>query len=146
GSNGRRAGSSVEESLFDRGYEYEFFQAARLLARFFPERKTVGATARPEEEFARFVTLANGGSFEQSQLAMAVPASPVHEIRRAENSSEPVRMIVAFMGLTGTQGVLPLCYTEHMLEARAAKDNSLAAFFDLFNHRLVSLFYRAWEK
>jgi type VI secretion system protein ImpH len=146
GSNGRRTGPSIEEALFDRGCEFEFFQATRLLSRLFPGRKDVGSTARPGEEFARFVTFANGGDFQQSQLAMAFPPSPVHDIRQIPNSSEPVRMIIAFMGLTGTQGVLPLCYTEQILESKAAKDNALAAFLDLFNHRLVSLFYRAWKK
>jgi type VI secretion system protein ImpH len=33
-----------------------------------------------------------------------------------------------------------------MLERKEAKDETLAAFLDLFNHRLVSFFYRAWEK
>ena len=55
-------------------------------------------------------------------------------------------MTVAFLGLTGTQGVLPFFYTEYMIARKAAKDDTLAAFLDLFNHRLVSLFYRAWEK
>lgn len=146
GANGGRTGPSVKESLFTRGYEYEFFQAVRLLGRIFPERKQVGTTARPAEECARFVTFANGGDFKQSQLAMAFPASPIHDIQSRQDSSEPVQMVIAFMGLTGTQGVLPLCYTELLLETKAAKDNSLAAFLDLFNHRLVSLFYRAWEK
>jgi len=146
GANGGRTSASVKESLFTRGYEYEFFQAVRLLERLFPDRKQVGTTAKPEEEFTRFVTYANGGDFAQSQLAMAFPASPIHDIKHCENSPDPARMVIAFLGLTGTQGVLPLCYTEQLLESKAAKDNSLAAFFDLFNHRLVSLFYRAWQK
>ena len=42
--------------------------------------------------------------------------------------------------------MLPFYYTERMIARKADRDNTLAAFFDLFNHRLVSLFYRAWEK
>lgn len=133
---GRRTDPSLEEVLFERGYEFEFFQAVRLLARIFAGRKPVGGTAKPHEEFARF----------RARLSMAFPPSAVHDIEPMRDSSDPVRMTVAFLGLTGTQGVLPFCYTEWMLERKAAKDDTLAAFLDLFNHRLVSFFYRAWEK
>ena len=56
-------------------------------------------------------------------------------------------MLVAFLGLTGPSGVLPPHYTAHA-DARvcAAKDTSLRDLLDMFNHRLISLFYRAWEK
>jgi len=133
---GGRTDPSLEEALFERGYEFEFFQAARLLARIFAGRKPVGGTARPHEEFARF----------GARLSMAFPPSAVHDIGRIPDAGDPVRMTVAFLALTGTQGVLPFCYTEWMLERKAAKDDTLAAFLDLFNHRLLSLFYRAWEK
>jgi type VI secretion system protein ImpH len=136
---GRRTDPSLEETLFERPYEFEFFQAVRLLARLFPDRKAVGGTAKPEQEVARFEA-------QDPQLAMAFPASAVHDIERTPESPDPARMTVAFLGLTGTQGVLPFFYTEYVIRRQAAKDNTLAAFFNLFNHRLVSLFYRAWEK
>jgi len=135
-SPARRADPALEQALFGHGYDFEFFQAVRLLAWLFPQRKAVGETAKPAEEVARFEVL----------LSMAFPPSAVHDITRIPDSPEPVRIMVAFMGLTGTKGILPFCYTEWLLARKAAKDNTAAAFFDLFNHRLISFFYRAWEK
>jgi type VI secretion system protein ImpH len=131
----RRTGHSVEQALFSEGYDFDFFQAVRLLARLYPEAKAVGGLARPEEEIARF----------HAQLTMAFPASAVHDVRAPEGDG-PADVTVAFLGLTGTQGVLPFCYTERLIARRAARDTAMAAFFDLFNHRFLSLFYRAWEK
>jgi len=133
---GRRTDPSLEETLFDRGYEFEFFQAVRLLARLFPFRELVGGRARPEEEIARF----------GARLSMAFPASAIHDVERLPDSSSPARVTVAFLALTGTQGILPFFYTEYMLAHKPAEVSALAAFLDLFNHRLVSLFYRAWYK
>ena len=127
---------SVEEALFERGFEFNFFQAVRLLARMCPDSKAVGGVAKPKEELARF----------GAQLTMAFPASSVHDIERLPGARDIPRVTVAFLALTGTQGVLPFYYTEWMIARKAAKDDALAAFLDLFNHRLVSFFYRAWEK
>ena len=143
---GGRTDLTLGEALVAHGYDFEFFQAVRLLARIFAERKPVGSTARPEEEFVRFGQLGNSRDANETRLSMAFPASAVHAIERVLDSEGPSRMTVAFFGLAGTQGVLPLWYTEWMIARLAAKDDSLAAFFDLFNHRLISLFYRAWEK
>ncbi|MEJ2756220.1 MAG: type VI secretion system baseplate subunit TssG, partial [Gammaproteobacteria bacterium] len=60
------------------------------------------------------------------------------------NVSRLVR--VAFMGLIGGTGVLPLHYTRLVLSRLRQKDTALYDFFNLFTHRLVSLFYRSWMK
>lgn len=55
-------------------------------------------------------------------------------------------MTIAFMGLTGPLGVMPRYYTELIMEQLRHQDRTMLDFFDVFTHRLVSLFYRAWEK
>jgi type VI secretion system protein ImpH len=54
-------------------------------------------------------------------------------------------MAVSFLGLLGTNGPLPLTLTEYAYNRRHNEgDETLARFLDLFNHRMISLFYRAW--
>ena len=130
-----RTNPSLRDELFSRGYRFDFFQAVRLLARLYPERKAIGRSAAPSDEVIRL----------RSLLSLAFPPSAVADIRRNSGDGR-VDMLVAFMGLTGPMGVLPRHYTELLLERVHAKDYALRDFLDLFNHRLISLFYRAWEK
>jgi type VI secretion system protein ImpH len=57
-------------------------------------------------------------------------------------------MNVTFLGLTGPSGVLPLHYTALLIERsrRQPSDLALREFLDIFHHRTLSLFYRAWQK
>jgi type VI secretion system protein ImpH len=131
----RRTDPSVEELLFDEGFRFEFFQAVRLLEKLFPERGPVGRDARPGEEVVRFL----------AHNSLTFPPSSIHDLSRSEEGG-PAAMVVAFMGLTGPSGVLPRHYTELVLEQERRRERGLASFFDLFNHRMISLFYRAWQK
>lgn len=132
----RGTDSDLKADLTQGGFRFDFFQAVRLLARVYPDRQPVGQTASPSKEVVRF----------RAHQSLAFPPSAIHQIRQARDERGPVEMTVAFMGLTGPQGVLPRYYTELMLERLQAKDMTLRDFFDLFNHRLISLFFRAWEK
>jgi type VI secretion system protein ImpH len=57
------------------------------------------------------------------------------------------RLGVLFMGLLGPQGPMPLHLTEYVRERlRQRGDATLQRFLDVFHHRLLSLFYRAWAE
>ena len=130
---------SVAQLCFAEGYRFDFFQAVRLLERLYPERQPIGHSASPAEEVVRF----------RARLALSFPPSAIHEITPAADAAQPAQpaqMTVAFMGLTGILGVLPRHYTELLLERGRRKDWTLRDFLDIFNHRMISLFYRAWEK
>src|SRR3989442_14844714 len=45
-----------------------------------------------------------------------------------------------------TAGVAPRLLNELILERARQKDSTFRDFLTLFDHRLISLFYRAWEK
>lgn len=123
----------LDQNLVEHPYAFDFFQAVRLLGLIVPGRPDAGTTAKPAEEVVRF----------KARQSLEFPASSIHTL---DIENDPARMIVAFMGLTGFEGVLPHHYTEHILARAGSKDFAMAEFLDLFNHRLISLFYRAWEK
>ncbi len=125
---------AVEKEIREEPYRFEFFQAVRLLERFFPKRQPVGRFTNPSEEVATF----------GAHTTLSFPASQIQAIEWAEG--QPPRLKVNFMGLTGPLGVLPLFYTHLVAERLREGDRALAEFLDVFNHRMISLFYRAWEK
>lgn len=62
------------------------------------------------------------------------------ELKNVEGRWQPV-LWVNFIGLAGIQGALPMIYSERVFRNMRAKDFAAATFLDLFNHRLVQLFY-----
>ena len=125
--------SHVEEELRQRPGLFDFFQAVRLLLQILRDREPVGTFARPRREAVRFHV--------NNSLAF-----PPTEIQSIDWDSDAPQMVVNFMGLTGPAGVLPYCYSEMMAARMRDRDHTMAAFFDIFNHRMISLFYQAWEK
>ncbi len=126
--------STVERELREEPCLFEFFQAVRLLERLFPDKSPVGRFNPPSKEVVRFV----------ANSTLVFPASEVQALQWPKDS--PGRMKVNFMGLTGPEGVMPLYYTSLLAERTRAGDTSAVDFFDIFNHRIISLFYLAWEK
>ena len=129
----------LNQQLFDEPHLFDFFQAVRLLERTFPERAAVGRDSLPTKEVVRF----------RSNPTLAFPASQIQNLTENfdEFSDEQKReMFVNFMGLVSAISVLPAHYTELVIERARYRDTTFWSFADIFTHRAVSLFYRAWEK
>jgi type VI secretion system protein ImpH len=103
--------------------------------------RLMGRDHSPREEPVRFRALPSL-SFASSSISRIVAAKDESE----GGNGSPPEMFVNFFGLTGPAGVLPQHYTSLLMQRIRESDFSLRDFLDLFNHRLVSLFYRAWEK
>jgi type VI secretion system protein ImpH len=130
---------SIKSELFEEPYRFEFFQAVRLLQKLRPEKQTVGGDAMPRDELVRFC----------SRVAMEFPSSEVHEIIESvddKTGEERLELFQNFMAMVGVSGAMPMHYTELVYSRLRYRDTAMWSFLDIFTHRLVSLFFRAWEK
>jgi type VI secretion system protein ImpH len=131
---------SVAAELFEQGHRFDFFQAVALLELMRPGASPVGASADAHAEPVLFE-----GSF-----GFGFPASDVVAIRPGETGesgrSAPPRLQAALLGLGGVHGPLPNAVSEMVLERMRSRDTGFRAFLDIFNHRLLALFYRLRRK
>lgn len=125
----------VRQALFEEGHAFGFFQAVRLLETLYPDRVPPGEGLEPEREVVRF----------KSRVGLDFPASEVDRVDEA-GLDEPAEMVVSILGLAGVQGPLPSDVTQTLLDRSFQKDHAFRDFLDLFNHRLLSLLYRARKK
>lgn len=124
----------LQELMQAEPHGFRFFQMVRLIEKLHPERKPVGIFVSPSEEVVRF-TATPSLTFPASELGSYIP-----------QEDSPSSLEVNFMGLNVINGPMPRTYTETLLERKRNKDQATLEFFDLFNHRVVSLFYRAWTR
>ncbi len=126
----------LEQRLRRTPTAFGFFQAVRVLERLRPGRAPVGGFGDPADEVVRFAVPSTIG----------FPPAEVDGLDLPEDDKLPARLSINILGLTGPQGVLPHNYSLLVAERERARDSSLRDFFDLFHHRVASLFYRAWRK
>ena len=137
--------AALMHALATDGTTFDFVQAMRLLMRLYPERAAVGGWDDPAREVVR-LTVPPSLAFPPSEIARLDLPAGATDAPGSAKATRPAKVAVRFMGLTGPQGVLPHVYTEHAATRSRAKDTAFRDFLDLFHHRALSLFYRAWER
>ena len=130
----RPTSHTLMQLLQDRPCDFDFFQAVRRIECAHRDLPRIGYSKRPQLDAVRFC----------QNISLAFAPSAIHNFFRATDEN-PGRLIVNFFGLLGTNGPMPLPITEYIHDRVLNHgDKTLASFLDVFHHRLISLFYRAW--
>lgn len=111
----------------------DFYQLVRVIECSDKSKPPVGDSYSPQTDSVRFA----------QNVSLGFAPGTVSSIRQAEDKCPVVE--VNFLGLTGPNGPLPLHVTEKILSMRRDGNTSLKAFLDLFNNRMIALFYKAWR-
>lgn len=124
------------DQMQDQPWKYDFFQAMRLIECGAPHLPRLGHSLRLGDDPLRF----------GQQLECTFAPSTLASVTPSADDSAP-RLEQFFFGLGGPNGPLPLHLTEYLRDRhRNHGDNASKRFLDVFHHRLLSLFYRAWAE
>jgi type VI secretion system protein ImpH len=116
-------------------YRYDFYQTLRRLECLHDSKPRWGEALRPVDEPVRLG--------QDPELTFAPAPLSSFEVR----DGHVPRLQVRLFGLCGPNGPLPLHITEYARERlRLAGDPTLSRFLDIFHHRFLALFYRAWAQ
>lgn len=128
----------AQEAIWDKlntePWTLDFFATVRRLEALYADRPGFGWSNKASEDPVRFC----------QKAMLAFPSCTLQEYDPPRDNAPP-RLFVNFTGLWGPNGPMPLHLTEYAFEReKHHKDRTLARFMDIFHHRIISLFYRAW--
>jgi type VI secretion system protein ImpH len=119
-------------NLESEPWRFDYFTVLRQLERMFADRPRIGDSAARREDFVQL----------GQDPFMDFPASNLARV--VQSDDKPLKVFVKYLGLLGPQGALPLATTEEAYHYLLTQDDAFPRFLDLFNHRFIQLFFRAW--
>jgi type VI secretion system protein ImpH len=115
-------------------HEFDFFQIMRRLEHIALDQPRFATAQHPVDESIRL----------GQEPSMAFAPSSLAALRPSRTGGPP-RLSVNFFGLLGPNGPMPLHFTEYARDRlRNFEDPTMNRFLDLFHHRFLLMFYRAW--
>ncbi len=127
---------ALMQALEEAPHRFDFFQAMRLIEAANPHMERIGTARKPSDEPVRL----------GQEPSLAFAPSMLAAFRAGEDDS-PDYLAGFFFGMFGPNGPLPLHLTEYARDReRLNHDSTFRGFADMFHHRMMSLFYRAWAE
>jgi type VI secretion system protein ImpH len=121
------------ERLEAQPHRFSLFAALRVLEQSRAEQPRLGESRKASDDIVRLGQAPHLGF------------APSDVVSTATNEAGQFLLEQYGFGLFGPNGALPLHLTELAYERRRQKeDATVVDFLNLFQHRLISLFYRAW--
>lgn len=113
-----------------------FYRFCQLLEKHNPGMPLMGSTNHPADDAVRFA----------AHPGMGFPASELRAVEYDEDDeSKPPVIRTTFMGMYGVDAPLPTAYLDDITQRREGHE-VLQGFLDIFNHRILTQFYRIWRK
>ncbi|HEV2453318.1 MAG TPA: type VI secretion system baseplate subunit TssG [Verrucomicrobiae bacterium] len=129
----RKTPDNLVNDLVKEPFAFDFFRAVRLLENRRRDLPRVGCSLSPAQDAVRF----------GQKPSLAFPPSTLESVE--PRGADGAKLFVRFFGLFGPNAPLPTHLTEYAHERILHHgDRTLAVFLDVFHHRLISFFYRAW--
>ncbi|NNF06756.1 MAG: type VI secretion system baseplate subunit TssG, partial [Candidatus Eisenbacteria bacterium] len=121
------------KELSEHPYRFRFYQAMRLLE----------AAYSKEPKFGESLKLTDNTMRLGQEPSLAFAPSSISKFGKTKGGRP--KMDVLFFGVFGANGPLPHHLTEYVRDrVRNHDDHTIARFVDIFHHRALALFYRAW--
>ncbi len=135
-ATGKGAGAddlTLYAQLLANPQSFHLFQALRIIEAQHRDRPRLGQSRRAAQDPVRL----------GQEAELAFPTSTIADFKAGNDGQ--MHLTNRTFGLFGPQGPLPLHLTEYARNRRRnERDGTLIAFANLFTHRLMGLFYRAW--
>ena len=128
----RQQNDPIKDTVCTRSVEFDFFRLMTLLeAR---EGQPLGTMSSPKRERFRLA----------QEISLNFPPSAVASANYRA-ADDRIAVVIRCLGILGANGALPTVLSEHIeRRVRSKRDKTLYSFINLFQHRLFTLFYRAW--
>jgi type VI secretion system protein ImpH len=110
-----------------------FYAAMRKLESLFRDAPRFGEALDSALEPVRF----------GQDPSLAFRGSALTDVHEGDAAS-PARVRMSYFGVFGPHGPFPTHLTQYIDDRRRRGDGTWVGFLDIFHHRLIALFYRAW--